>query len=150
MRWILLAIALFAAHPALAVKPEEMLADPELEARAREISKDIRCLVCRNESIDDSSASLARDLRLLVRERVLVGDSNEEVVDYLVDRYGEFVLLNPRFNAGNMVIWLAGRVLLIVGGVGAFLYIRRQRSGPIAVAGLSDEEKARLDELTRD
>ena len=101
MRLAFVLIALLIAAPALAVQPEEMLADPVLEARARAISKEVRCLVCRNESIDDSNAGLARDLRLLVRERLTAGDSDAEVLNYLVERYGEFVLLKPRFSIAN-------------------------------------------------
>lgn len=150
MRVLAFLLALLIAAPAFAVQPEEMLDDPAKEARAREISKELRCLVCRNESIDDSNASLARDLRLLVRERISAGDSNQETIDYIVDRYGEFVLLRPRMNAGNLVIWLAGPVLLILGGVAAWVFVRRQRRAPAAPAGLSPEEEARLRELTRD
>lgn len=146
---LLLTLALVAAGPAAAVQPDEMLDDPALEARAREISKDLRCLVCRNESIDDSSASLAKDLRLLVRERVAAGDTNEETVDYIVDRFGEFVLLNPKMSGGNLVIWLAGPALLLIGGLGAWAFMRRQRVAA-AAPGLTDEEARRLAELTRD
>lgn len=150
MRWLILTLALFAAAPAAAVQPDEMLDDPAQEARARDISKELRCLVCRNENIDDSSAGLAKDLRLLVRERITAGDSDEETVAYIVDRYGEFVLLSPRMSGANLVIWLAGPALLLIGGAGAALFIRRQRAAPAAPAGLSEEEAARLVELTRD
>lgn len=146
---LLVTFALVAAGPAAAVQPDEMLDDPALEARARDISKDLRCLVCRNESIDDSSASLAKDLRLLVRERVAAGDTNEETVDYIVDRFGEFVLLNPKMSGGNLVIWLAGPALLLIGGLGAWAFMRRQRVAATA-PGLTDEEARRLAELTRD
>ncbi|HEU0220888.1 MAG TPA: cytochrome c-type biogenesis protein, partial [Paracoccaceae bacterium] len=102
MRALLLLLALWLpAAPAPAVQPDEMLADPALEARAREISRELRCLVCRNESIDESNASLARDLRLLVRERLVAGDTNEAVTDYVVARYGEYVLLRPSFSGAN-------------------------------------------------
>ncbi|MFV0473768.1 MAG: cytochrome c-type biogenesis protein [Pikeienuella sp.] len=150
MRWFLFALALLLAPPALAVQPDEMLSDPAQEARAREISRDLRCLVCRNENIDDSGAGLARDLRLLVRERISAGDSDEETVAYIVERYGEFVLLNPRMSGGNLVIWLAGPALLLLGGAGVAVFLRRQRPAPAAPAALSAEEKARLAELTRD
>ena len=110
----------FVANMALAVQPDEVLDNPALEARARDISKGLRCLVCQNESIDDSNASLARDLRLLVRERLVEGDSNEEVVEFIVDRYGEFVLLKPTTGGWNWLLWAAGPILfvfaLIVGG----------------------------------
>lgn len=154
MRRIIVALSLLVAAPAFAVQPGEMLSDPDLEARARAISKDLRCLVCRNENIDDSHASLARDLRLLVRERLVAGDTDDEVYDYVVDRYGEFVLLNPRVGGSNLIIWLAGPALLILGGGLAWNFMRRRRtfvaataSGP---AALSDEEKKRLAELTKD
>lgn len=151
MRWFLLALALLAAAPALAVQPDEMLSDPALEARARAISKELRCLVCRNENIDDSNAGLAKDLRLLVRERITAGDSDEETVAYIVDRYGEFVLLNPRMSGGNLVIWLAGPALLLLGGVGVLVFIRRQRAAaPAPAEPLSAAEEARLRELTRE
>jgi cytochrome c-type biogenesis protein CcmH len=153
MRALLLALALAAAAlaappAALAVQPDEVLEDPALETRAREISSELRCLVCRNESIDDSNAELARDLRLLVRERLVAGDSDDEVVTYLVDRYGEYVLLRPTFSAGNLVLWLGGPALLVLGGVASFLYVRRARPEAAArAAPLSAEEQARLDAL---
>ncbi|MDT8345838.1 MAG: cytochrome c-type biogenesis protein, partial [Thermohalobaculum sp.] len=134
-----------------AVQPDEMLADPVLEARAREISKEVRCLVCQNESIDDSNAELARDLRILVRERVVAGDSDAAVKQYLVDRYGEFVLLKPTFGGFNLVIWLAGPVLLVFGGVVAVVYLRRRapQARP-SDAPLSTEEQAALERVLRD
>ena len=152
MRWLLVALSLAIASPAFAVQPDEILDDPELEARARDISKDLRCLVCRNENIDDSHASLARDLRLLVRERLVAGDTDDEVYDYVVDRYGEFVLLNPRLTGSNLIIWLSGPVLLIIGGALAYSFIRRRPTEALAArpAGLSDEEAKRLAELTKD
>lgn len=143
--------ALLAAGPAASVQPDEILDDPALEARARDISKELRCLVCRNENIDDSHAALAKDLRLLVRERLTAGDSDEETLAYVVDRYGEFVLLNPRMAGGNLVIWLAGPALLLLGGVGAAVFIRRQRrEQPVAPQGLSAAEAERVAELTRE
>lgn len=145
-----IAIAAFAS-PLWAVEPGEMLADPAEEARAREISKELRCLVCRNENIDASSAGLAKDLRLLVRERITAGDSDEETIDYIVDRYGEFVLLRPQFNAGNLIIWLGGPLLLLIGGLGAWIFMRGRIGSPATPAGqLTDEERRRLEELTRD
>jgi cytochrome c-type biogenesis protein CcmH len=137
------------ATPAVAVQPDEVLDDPALEARAREISKEVRCLVCQNESIDDSNAELARDLRLVVRERLLAGDSDDEVEQFLVDRYGEFVLLRPPFTAGNAVIWLAGPVLLIVGGAVAFLFMRRRPETALD-RPLSETERAELERVLRD
>lgn len=147
MRWRL-ALAVFlllSAVPAGAVLPDEVLDDPVLEARAREISAGLRCLVCQNQSIDDSNAALARDLRLLVRERLTKGDTNTEVLDYMVARYGEFVLLNPRFNRSTLILWLAPPALLLVGGVMVFgLYRNRRRAREVS---LSDAEEARLTQL---
>lgn len=148
MRAFLLAIALLVAAPAHAVQPDEMLDDPALEARARGISEQLRCLVCRNESIDESNADLARDLRLLVRERLKAGDTNEEVIDYIVERYGEFVLLKPRFSIENALIWLAGPVVFIAGLGIAVTYMRRRRPRTTdGEAPLSDEERRRLEGL---
>ena len=137
--------------PVHAVEPDEVLADPALEARAREISKELRCLVCRNESIDDSSASLARDLRLLVRERLVAGDTDQEVKDYLVDRYGEFVLLKPEFSIANAALWLAGPILFILGLIAAVIYIRGRKPGAAETtpAALSAEEQAELDRILK-
>ncbi|MFV0492131.1 MAG: cytochrome c-type biogenesis protein CcmH [Pseudorhodobacter sp.] len=143
-------ILLLVAGPVLAVQPDEILPDPALEARAREISKDLRCLVCRNENIDDSNAGLARDLRLLVRERLLEGDSNAEVVDFVTDRYGEYVLLNPRRDGMNMFLWAAGPAMLLVGGLTAFAYIRRRRGTVATDPPLSEAEERRLEEILRD
>lgn len=141
-----LALWLMMAGAAIAVEPGEVLEDPALEARARAISKGLRCLVCRNESIDESNAALARDLRLLVRERLQAGDSDAEAVDFIVARYGEYVLLRPRAGGSTLVLWLAGPALLVVGGLIAAAYLRRRRAagGPEA---LSEAEKARLAEL---
>ncbi len=146
----LLLLWLALALPAPAVQPDEVLDDPALEARAREISKDLRCLVCRNESIDESNADLARDLRILVRERLVAGDSNQEVLDYMVDRYGEYVLLRPPFSWKNAALWLAAPVLLLIGGGVALAFVRqRRRKAPTAPAEteLSPEEAARLERL---
>ena len=111
--------------PALAVLPGEMLSDPALEARARALSAELRCMVCQNQSIDDSDADLAHDLRVLVRERIKAGDSDEQVIDYVVSRYGEFVLLKPRFNLRNALLWTAPVVLLVAGGAFILLGARR-------------------------
>ena len=129
--------------PAAAVQPDEVLEDPALEERARELSKELRCLVCRNESIDDSNAPLARDLRLLVRERLVEGDSNAEALDFITARYGEYVLLRPTMSGANLVLWLAGPAMLVLGLAIGIGYVRRRRPDPGAEA-LSDEEKARL------
>ncbi|MFN3823559.1 MAG: cytochrome c-type biogenesis protein CcmH [Pseudorhodobacter sp.] len=139
---------LLLSMPALAVQPDEILDDPALEARARAISRDLRCLVCRNENIDDSNAELARDLRILVRERLVEGDSDRAVVDFVVDRYGEYVLLNPRREGVNLVLWLAGPAMLLLGGGVAFAYIRRRRSPATASDDpLSADEAKRLREI---
>ena len=112
MKRILLILSLIMSLPVYAVQPDEILDDPVLEERARELSKGLRCLVCKNESIDDSDAALARDLRLLVRERLVAGDSDEEVLDFVVERYGEFALLQPKFGGSNLVLWIAGPLQL--------------------------------------
>lgn len=152
MRRLILATALIcAAAAAGAVQPDEVLEDPALEARARELSKGLRCLVCRNESIDDSNADLARDLRMLVRERLVAGDSDEQAVAYLVDRYGEYVLLNPTTGGSNWILWGAGPGMLIIAGLGGLAYLRR-RSRALAPgeAALSEDEAARLKEIMKD
>lgn len=144
-----LAFALLLAVPAAAVQPDEILPDPALEARARAISQDLRCLVCRNENIDDSNAELARDLRILVRERLVAGDSDAEAVAFVVDRYGEYVLLSPRASGANLALWLAGPVLLLLAGGTAAVYLRARRGAPEAPAALTPEEQRKLDEITR-
>jgi len=145
-------LALFAllfclVTPVLAVSPDEVLADPVLEQRARDISAGLRCLVCQNQSIDDSDADLARDLRVLVRERLVAGDSNAQVEQYLVDRYGEYVLLNPRLNNHTLILWIAAPVLLAFGLFGLFWAIRRAPA-KTSDSGLSDDEKRVLAELS--
>ncbi len=135
------------APPALAVQPDEVLADPALEARARAISRDLRCPVCQGEAIDDSNAPISRDLRLLVRERLVAGDNDTEVVDYIVARYGEFVLFNPRASGSGLILWLAGPAMLLAGGALAFAVTRR-RAKP--EADLSEDERARLAELMKE
>lgn len=146
IRALVLWLALSGA--AFAVEPDEILDDPVLEDRARELSKGLRCLVCRNESIDESNAELARDLRLLVRERLVEGDSDAEVIDYLVARYGEYVLLTPRATGANLLLWWAAPILL-VGGLGIALFYVRSRKDADVAEGLTEEEKARLAELTK-
>lgn len=128
---------------AYAIEPDEQLADPALEARARALSREIRCVVCQSESIDDSNAPLARDLRLVVRERITAGDTNAQVKDYLVARYGDFVLLKPRLTAGTVALWLAPAVAALAGLVGAFVVLRRRRERD-KPAPLSAEETAAL------
>ena len=146
LRALLLALALIVAGPALAVSPDEMLPDPVLEQRARDLSAGLRCLVCQNQSIDDSDADLAKDLRLLVRERLVKGDSDEAVQQFLVDRYGEYVLLNPRVNNHTVLLWIAAPGLLLIGLGMLFVLARKRRLVP---SGLSAEEQAALDELDR-
>ncbi|MHA7773655.1 cytochrome c-type biogenesis protein [Roseibium sp. M-1] len=135
--------------PAYAVAPDEILDDPVLEARARALSAELRCMVCQNQSIDDSDAPLAKDLRVLVRERLVAGDSDKAVIDYLVSRYGEFVLLKPRFAWHTIVLWAAGPVALICGLIGIFLALRNRRTARAARVepALTDEEKRRLEAL---
>lgn len=149
MRRLLLALALLfaAALPALGVQPDEVLDDPALESRARAISSELRCLVCQNQSIDDSDADLARDLRLLVRERLVEGDTNAQVVQYVVDRYGEFVLLNPVIAPHTLLLWLAAPLALLVGVLAITVGVRRRRSPTVTAAELSAEERAALAEL---
>lgn len=146
MRFVL---ALFAAlvfsASAFAVQPGEVLKDPALERRAREISAELRCLVCQNQSIDDSDAQLAKDLRLLVRERLVAGDSDEQVRDFLVQRYGEFVLLKPTFGAHTLLLWLTPALVLLLGGIGAYAFLRRQQS----TETLNEEEQKALEALLR-
>jgi cytochrome c-type biogenesis protein CcmH len=141
----LAAILLFLwAAPALAVGADEaMLPDPAQETRARSIMQDLRCLVCQNQSITDSNADLARDLRGIVRERVAAGESNEQVRRYMVDRYGDWILMKPPFNMRTAVLWLAPALLLAAGGIGAWVFVRRQRPSAPAEA-LGEVEQARL------
>jgi len=148
----LLAAAMLAlAVPAAAVQPDEVLDDPVLEERARGISAGLRCVVCRNESIDESNATLARDLRLMVRERLVAGDSDTQVVDYVVDRYGEYVLLRPTMTGSNIVLWLAPAALILIGGGLSLVYIRRRAASPApSEVALSPEEKARLEDLLQE
>lgn len=136
-----------AAH---AVEPDEMLDDPVLEDRAREVSRDLRCVVCQNESIDESNADMARDMRLLVRDRILQGDSNQEVKAYLVDRYGDYVLLRPPFKPTTYVLWFGPLIILILAVLTAVVYTRRKAAAPPAPPPLSAEEQARLRALMPD
>ena len=131
-----------------AVEPDEMLDNPVLEARAREISRYLRCLVCQNETIDESSADLAKDLRLLVRERLVVGDTNDQVIQYIVDRYGDFVLLKPPMQSNTLILWFGPATLLIVAllSITAF-YRRAQRNSQGGVPELTDEEQKRLRDI---
>jgi cytochrome c-type biogenesis protein CcmH len=146
-RFALLIVVLMALQPALAVQPDEILKDAGLEARARALSRELRCMVCQNQSIDDSDAPLARDLRVLVRERLTAGDSDSQVVDFLVARYGEFVLLKPRLAWHNAVLWLTPIAALLAGAVAMFVAVRRRRAAPVATPPLSAEEERRLAEV---
>ena len=144
-------VLLVAAPNAWAVQPDEVLPDAGLEARARALSKELRCMVCQNQSIDDSEAPLARDLRLLVRERIAAGDSDAQVIDFLVARYGEFVLLKPRFKPHTLLLWLLPPLALIGGGLALWFYSRRRSNAGSAADSsllhLTEEEEARLDRL---
>ena len=145
MRWAIACIWL--AGAALAVEPGEVLEDAGLEARARDLRQGLRCPVCQNESIDESSAPVARALRLLVRERLLAGDDDEEVIAYIVARYGEFVLLRPDLGGANLALWLIGPAVLLLALGGSYLGLRRRES---EAAPLSDSEAARLEELLKE
>ena len=150
MRWIALAIVLLAVAAgsrALAVQPDEVLDDPALETRARALSKELRCMVCQNQSIDDSDAELAHDLRVLVRERLRAGDSDGEVLDYIVSRYGEFVLLKPRLSGRNALLWGAPLLLLLSGAAALVFTVRSRRRA--AAPALSAEESDALEEILR-
>ena len=141
-------LILLAPMPAVwAVQPDEILADRTLEARARELSRELRCMVCQNQSIDDSDAPLARDLRILVRERLQAGDSDRQVLDFLVARYGEFVLLKPRLTWHTALLWLAPIFFLLAGFVAIGSALRRRRAAPAATGPLGGEEERRLKEI---
>ena len=139
-----LALALLAS-PALAVQPDEILKDPALETRARALSQELRCMVCQNQSIDDSDAPLAKDLRVLVRERLTAGDSDNQVIDFLVSRYGEFVLLKPRLSLHTILLWAAPFAVLVIAAL-AFVLARR-RAVPESLTRLSPEDEARVNAL---
>jgi cytochrome c-type biogenesis protein CcmH len=141
-------LLVLASAPADAVRPDEVLADPALEARARGLSAELRCMVCQNQSIDDSEAPLARDLRLLLRERLVAGDSDAAIRSYLVARYGDFVLLRPPFKASTLLLWLTPLLLLGCGAILVFANLRRRSRAP-APAKLSPVEKAQLAELLK-
>jgi cytochrome c-type biogenesis protein CcmH len=143
LRACMLVLAMVSAIPALAVQPDEILRDPNLEARARLLSRELRCMVCQNQSIDDSDAPLARDLRILVRDRLKAGDSDAEVLHFLTVRYGDFVLLKPPFNWRTLFLWL-GPLLVLMGGLLGILLAARSQA---PAAGLTAAEEARLAEL---
>ena len=144
---VALVLVAIASSSSLAVQPEEMLRDPKLEARARELSRELRCMVCQNQSIDESEAPLARDLRLLVRERITKGDTDQQVLDFLVVRYGEFVLLKPPLESRTIILWALPPVALLAGAVGLFFAVRRRRTVQLEPATLSNEEQRKLSTL---
>ncbi len=148
---LLVTLALFGAAPAFAVQPDEVLADPALEVRARALSKELRCMVCQNQSIDDSDAPLAHDLRVLVRERLQAGDSDSMVIDYLTARYGEFVLLRPRFSWRTAALWGAPAGVLLAGVVAFFMLMRRHRAASALAPepALTPSEQDRVTELLK-
>src|SRR4029077_15934293 len=147
----LFAIVVLGGSPARAVQPDEIMADSAKEARARDLSRELRCMVCQNQSIDDSDAPLARDLRLLVRERIGAGDSDSQVIDFLVARYGEFVLLKPRFTPHTLLLWCSPPLALTGGGLALWIFSRRRSKSSGAhdpsLLRLSEEEEARLERL---
>lgn len=144
---LLIIVACLFLTPVLAVEPDEILDDPAMEARARELSTEVRCMVCQNQSIDDSDAPLAKDLRVLVRERLLAGDTNEEVLTFLVARYGEFVLLKPRFTWANAFLWIAPVGVLLFGGGIAFFAFRSRREQSTGEKPLSEAEHEALKKI---
>ena len=153
LRGLAAALFLSLAAPAFAVQPDEVLKDPAMEARAREISKELRCLVCQNQSIDDSNAPLARDLRVLVRERLVAGDDDTGVLGYITARYGDYVLLRPPFKASTYVLWIGPVIVLLLGALGAALFLRGRNRAVTAgdtEAPLTPEERKRLDKLLRE
>lgn len=144
-------LALIAAQAAWAVQPDEVLADPALEHRAREIGQMLRCPVCQGENIDESNAPISRDLRLYVRERLVAGDSDAQVIDAVTERFGEFVLFEPRAEGGNLILYWAGPLMALVAALAAFLFLRSRRpEAAPAPEALTVEERARLDALMRD
>ena len=151
VRAFALLLPLILQGPAFAVQPSEMLKDPQLESRARDLGKDLRCLVCQNQSIDDSDADLARDLRVLLRQRLVAGDTDTQAKQYLVDRYGDYVLLNPPFKTSTLVLWLGPPALLLLAAATAVSYYRRRNAtAKPEAAALSEEERHRLAALLGD
>ncbi|MGP0058778.1 MAG: cytochrome c-type biogenesis protein [Beijerinckiaceae bacterium] len=148
LRTALIVALVLAAATARAVQPDEVLADPALEARARTLSSDLRCMVCQNQSIDDSDAPLARDIRLLIRERIVKGESNDSVRAFLVSRYGDFILLKPPFAPETLLLWLSGPLTLTLGALGIYLAVRRRTREPAPALSAAEEE--RLAALSQD
>lgn len=150
MKYLILIFALL-ANPAFAVQPDEILSDPVLEARARNLSQELRCVVCQGENIDESNAGIARDLRLLVRERLVSGDSDQEILDFVVGRYGEYVLMRPTWIGSNIILYIAGPVLLFFALFIGFFYLRgRNAAQNVAGSDLSGDEQARLAEILKE
>ena len=139
---------LVAATPAFAVLPNEQLADPALEARARAISAELRCVVCQNQTIDDSDAELAHDLRVLLRQRLKAGDTDRQAIAFIVNRYGDYVLLKPPFEAETLLLWLGPPLVLLAGGIGVAIYLRRRSD--TAQSAFTPDEQARLDRLLKE
>jgi len=150
VRFAFLVLLVLAPIRAMAVEPDEVLSDTKLEARARHLSAELRCMVCQNESIDESHADLARDLRLLVRERLKAGDSDAQIRAFLVRRYGDFILLKPPFKLETFLLWGAPFLVLLAGGAAIWLFARRQHSQGQAVEGLTEAERVRLEALLRE
>ena len=148
MRALLLSVLLVVATPAFAVLPSEQLADPGLEARARAIGAELRCVVCQNQTIDDSDAELAHDLRVLLRQRLKAGDTDQQAVAFIVNRYGDYVLLKPPFEAETLLLWLGPLLVLLAGGTGVAFYLRRRRDSTLPA--FTADEQARLDRLLRE
>ncbi|TGN59417.1 cytochrome c-type biogenesis protein CcmH [Paracoccus liaowanqingii] len=146
---LVLALALAPLTPALAVQPDEVLEDAGLESRARQISQQLRCPVCQGENIDESNAPISRDLRLFVRERLVAGDSNDEVIDNVVDRFGEFVLFDPRATGSNLILWMAGPLMAVLATLAAARFLRARNHPTPEVAALDPAEAKRLDEIMR-
>lgn len=148
MKARLLFAFLLAATPAFAVLPSEQLADPRLEARARALSSELRCVVCQNQTIDNSDADLAHDLRVLLRQRLKAGDTDGQAIAFIVNRYGDYVLLKPPFEAETLLLWLGPLLVLLAGGIGVVFYLRRRRDA--ALPAITADEQARLDRLLKE
>lgn len=147
---VLFVLLLLAPGVAGAVEPSERLADPALEARARDISRTLRCLVCQNESIDESNADLAKDIRVLLRERLVAGDSDVAARQFLVDRYGDFVLLKPPLNPATLLLWFGPACVFVLGGIGVLLYLRRRPTAVPPLPPLTDAERLRVAQLLKE
>lgn len=147
---LIAALLLALVSPVFAVQPDEVLDDPVLEARAREISQKLRCPICQGENIDESNAAISRDLRLYVRERLVAGDNDDKVIDAVVDRFGEYVLFEPRARGSNLILWLAGPIMALIGLLIAWGFVRARSREAAVPEPLKDDEQARLREIMRD